>query len=104
MAFYHRQLFALSARHDPGGGPLWFQLYLQHDRGFNLELIRRAEAAGYEALVLTVDAPCNGARDRERQAGFRLPPGISAVNLSRLSPRPDPARTRHSWRNRSRRS
>jgi 4-hydroxymandelate oxidase len=82
-------------RNDPDRGPLWFQLYLQHDRGFNLELIRRAEAAGYEALVLTVDAPCNGARDRERQAGFRLPPGISAVNLSQLSPRPDPARHPH---------
>ena len=78
-------------RNDPDRGPLWFQLYLQHDRGFNLELIRRAEAAGYEALVLTVDAPCNGARDRERQAGFRLPPGISAVNLAQLPPRPDPA-------------
>ncbi|KAB2963002.1 alpha-hydroxy acid oxidase, partial [Zoogloea sp.] len=77
-----------AVRDDTGRGPLWFQLYLQHDRGFNLELIQRAEAAGYEALVLTVDAPCNGARDRERRAGFRLPPGISAVNLSRLPPPP----------------
>ncbi|MCK6395155.1 alpha-hydroxy acid oxidase [Zoogloea sp.] len=75
-------------RSDPDRGPLWFQLYLQHDRGFNIELIRRAEAAGYEALVLTVDAPCSGARDRERAAGFRLPPGISAVNLAGLPPRP----------------
>jgi 4-hydroxymandelate oxidase len=82
----------------PGRGPLWFQLYLQHDRGFTLELVRRAEAAGYEALVLTVDAPCNGARDRERRAGFRLPPGISAVNLDgfrrpRPSAAPRPERT-----------
>jgi 4-hydroxymandelate oxidase len=75
-------------RDDPDRGPLWFQLYLQHDRGFNLELVRRAEAAGYEALVLTVDAPCNGARDRERRAAFRLPPGISAINLASLPPRP----------------
>ncbi len=73
---------------DPERGPLWFQLYLQHDRGFNRELVRRAEAAGYEALVLTVDAPCHGARDRERRAGFRLPPGIAAVNLAGLPPRP----------------
>ena len=42
---------------DPGRGPLWFQLYLQHDRGFTQALVQRAEAAGYEALVLTVDAP-----------------------------------------------
>lgn len=63
-------------------GPLWFQLYLQGDRGFDLELVRRAEAAGFEALVLTVDAPVHGARDRERRAGFRLPAGIAAVNLA----------------------
>ena len=65
-------------------GPLWFQLYLQADRGFTRELVQRAEVAGYEALVLTVDAPVNGARDRERRAGFTLPPGISAVNLQGL--------------------
>jgi len=66
-------------------GPLWFQLYLQHDRGFTRELVKRAEEAGYEALVLTVDAPVNGARDRERRAGFKLPPGVSAVNLAQLA-------------------
>ncbi len=60
---------------------LWFQLYLQPDRGVTRELVRRAEAAGFEALVLTVDAPVHGARDAERRAGFRLPPGIAAVNL-----------------------
>lgn len=69
-------------------GPLWFQLYLLHDRGFARELVQRVEAAGYEALVLTVDAPVNGARDRERRAGFRLPPGVSAVNLAGHPPPP----------------
>ena len=69
---------------DPGRGPLWFQLYLQHDRGFTQALVQRAEAAGYEALVLTVDAPTSGVRDRERRAGFRLPPGVGPVNLAGL--------------------
>lgn len=71
---------------DPGSGPLWFQLYWQHDRGFTRELVQRAEAAGVEALVLTVDAPTSGARDREQRAGFRLPAGISAVHLAGLTP------------------
>jgi len=62
-------------------GPLWFQLYLQPDRGFTQALVQRAEAAGYDALVLTVDAPVQGARDRERRASFTLPPGMSPVNL-----------------------
>jgi len=70
---------------DPGRGPLWFQLYLQHDRGFTQALVQRAESAGYEALVLTVDAPTSGVRDRERRAGFRLPTGIGPVNLAGLS-------------------
>eukprot|EP01031_Cornospumella_fuschlensis_P041902 gene41902-51152_t len=65
----------------PEAGPLWFQLYLQADRGFTRQLVQRAEAAGYQALVLTVDAPVQGARDRERRAGFRLPPGIGSVHL-----------------------
>lgn len=71
-----------------GRGPLWFQLYLQHDRGFTRELVQRVERAGYEALVLTVDAPVSGVRDRERRAGFHLPAGISAVNLQGLGPVP----------------
>ena len=66
---------------EPSRGPLWFQLYLQPDRGVTLDLVRRAEVAGFEALVLTVDAPVHGARDCERRAGFVLPPGVSAVNL-----------------------
>nr|WP_255428367.1 alpha-hydroxy acid oxidase [Ramlibacter cellulosilyticus] len=66
---------------DAARGPLWLQLYPMHDRGVTLDLVRRAEAAGYEALVLTVDAGVRAQRDAERRAGFRLPVGISAVNL-----------------------
>lgn len=84
---------ARAVRHDPERGPLWFQLYLQPDRGFTRELVQRAEAAGYEALVLTVDAPVNGARDRERRAGFHLPPQIRAVNLDGLARPATPGHT-----------
>ena len=84
------EVVAQALRGDPGSGPLWFQLYLQHDRGFTRSLVQRAEAAGCEALVLTVDAPASGVRDRERRAQFRLPPGISAVHLAGLAPSPAP--------------
>ena len=60
-------------------GPLWFQLYMQEDRGFTRELVGRAEAAGCKALCLTVDASVAGARNRERRAPFVLPPGIAAA-------------------------
>ncbi|WP_073104166.1 alpha-hydroxy acid oxidase [Pollutimonas bauzanensis] len=68
--------------------PLWFQLYLQPDRGFTQELVNRAESAGYRALVLTVDAPVNGVRNREQRAGFVLPAGVDAVNLRGMRPLP----------------
>ena len=63
---------------------LWMQLYLYGDRGFVRDLVARAEAAGYRALVVTVDAPVSGARNREQRAEFALPPGIEPVNLRDL--------------------
>ena len=45
-------------------GPLWFQMYVQRDRGFTRELVQRAEARGCRAFVLTVDTPVLGARPR----------------------------------------
>jgi 4-hydroxymandelate oxidase len=65
-------------------------MYIQHDRGFTQGLAERAAAAGYRALVVTVDAPVNGVRNREQRAGFRFPPGVSAVNLAGLPPQPAP--------------
>ena len=72
------------ARHflaDRDRGPFWFQLHALGERGWLRELVARAEAAGVEALVLTVDAPLNGVRDRERRAGFTLPTGLATPHL-----------------------
>ncbi|SAL46792.1 FMN-dependent dehydrogenase [Caballeronia udeis] len=60
-------------------GDLWMQLYVQQDRGIAEDLMRRASAAGYSTLVLTVDVPVHGKRDHDTRNGFRLP--------LRLSPR-----------------
>jgi 4-hydroxymandelate oxidase len=66
-------------------GPLWFQLYVQADRGFTKALVQRAEAAGCRALLVTCDSPVIGIRNRETRAGFRLPPGIERENLKGLT-------------------
>jgi isopentenyl diphosphate isomerase/L-lactate dehydrogenase-like FMN-dependent dehydrogenase len=55
-------------------GPLWFQLYTWRDRAAVDRLIGRAEVAGFEALVVTVDCPDIGNRERDRRNGFQLPP------------------------------
>ncbi|WP_394825976.1 alpha-hydroxy acid oxidase [Pendulispora albinea] len=65
-----------------GHARLWFQLYVQPDRAFTARLIRRAEAAGFEALVITVDSPVFGRRDRDWRNGFfDLPAGLSCETL-----------------------
>jgi 4-hydroxymandelate oxidase len=64
-------------------GPLWFQLYVYRDRDVTRDLVGRAEAAGYRALVVTVDTPRLGQRERDVRNRFTLPAGISIVNLER---------------------
>ncbi|GAA3057445.1 alpha-hydroxy acid oxidase [Actinokineospora globicatena] len=67
---------------DAATGPLWMQLYWLRDRGALLDLVGRAERAGYRALVLTVDAPKVARRLRDLRSGFTLPAHVSAVNLT----------------------
>ena len=62
--------------------PLWFQLYMQSDRGFTQELVQRVEQAGCRARCLTVDTPVLGIRDRQRRARFALPPGVQTPHLN----------------------
>lgn len=82
---------ATAIRDEPQRGPMWMQLYMQSDRGFTRDLMLRAEAAGYEAIVLTVDAPVQGVRDAERRMHFRLPDSAGAINLHGMAPPQPPA-------------
>jgi L-lactate dehydrogenase (cytochrome) len=56
--------------------PLWYQLYVWKDRGLSRELVQRAKAAGYQAIMVTVDTAVFGRRDRDVRRGFTLPPKI----------------------------
>jgi 4-hydroxymandelate oxidase len=62
-------------------GPIWFQLYVYKDRKATEAVVARAEAAGCEALVLTVDAPFLGTRERDVRNRFALPSGLSVENM-----------------------
>ncbi|GGC26935.1 L-lactate 2-monooxygenase [Siccirubricoccus deserti] len=62
------------------GGPRWFQLYLPRDRGMALDLATRAAAAGYTALVPTLDAPIAAFRERDLAHGFTPPPALARGN------------------------
>jgi isopentenyl diphosphate isomerase/L-lactate dehydrogenase-like FMN-dependent dehydrogenase len=63
--------------------PRWFQLYWSRDRGFTSELVAEAAGAGYAALVLTVDLPEPGPRERDLRSGFEFPADLPMPNLPR---------------------
>jgi L-lactate dehydrogenase (cytochrome) len=66
---------------EVSGGRLWFQVYAWRDRGLVKEMIERAAAARYEALVLTVDTAVLGRRERDVRRGFSLPPTVGPATI-----------------------
>ena len=76
-----------------GDGPRWFQLYWSPDRGVVRDVVERAEVAGFTALLLTVDLPELGRRERDLRTGFEIPEEIPvpiflalAENVGAISP------------------
>jgi 4-hydroxymandelate oxidase len=67
---------------DSAPGPMWFQLYLYQDRGKSRALIEEAVRSGYKGVVLTVDAPLLGRRERDIRSGFTLPKGLTIANAA----------------------
>lgn len=60
--------------------PFWFQLYVLRDRGATEKLLARAKAAGCTVLVVTIDVPVPGQRERDTRNGFTVPPRITVAN------------------------
>jgi len=65
------------------GAPLWFQLYVFRDEGVTRELIAQAREGGFRALVLTIDAPIRGNRERDVRNAFAIPDDIPIAVLGR---------------------
>jgi isopentenyl diphosphate isomerase/L-lactate dehydrogenase-like FMN-dependent dehydrogenase len=65
------------------GGPRWFQVYVFKDHGITDHLVAQARDSGYTALLLTVDAPFRGNRERDARTGFTIPAGIEVVSMGR---------------------
>ena len=62
-------------------GRLWFQLYILKNSALNYDLIARAQAAGYEALVVTVDLPVGGKRERDLRNEISIPLKFNTKHL-----------------------
>src|SRR5436305_3067680 len=63
------------------GARLWFQLYWSADREFTADLLAQVADAGFEALVLTVDFPAAGRRERDLRTAFALPEDLPTPNI-----------------------
>lgn len=63
------------------GGELWFQLYLWSKMEMSYELVKRARAAGYKTLMVTIDSVVNGNREHNRRNGFTIPMRLTARNV-----------------------
>jgi 4-hydroxymandelate oxidase len=63
------------------GAPLWFQLYWSRDRGFTKELLAQVAEAGFRGLMLTVDFPVAGNRERDTRSDFTLPDDLPQPNF-----------------------
>lgn len=70
-------------------GRHWFQLYMWTDRDRSMELVKRAEDANYDTLVVTVDVPVAGARLRDKRNGMSIPPALTAKTILNALPRPE---------------
>jgi isopentenyl diphosphate isomerase/L-lactate dehydrogenase-like FMN-dependent dehydrogenase len=71
------------------GGLRWFQLYVLRDEGVTRDLIAQARDCGFNAIVLTVDAPVRGNRERDLRTGFAVPSDMRVASFGRggLTPR-----------------
>jgi isopentenyl diphosphate isomerase/L-lactate dehydrogenase-like FMN-dependent dehydrogenase len=76
------------------GAPRWFQLYVFRDRAVTDALMEEAVACGFKAIVLTVDAPYAGRRERDTRAGFTVPPEIAAPSIAAASGATEPLSVR----------
>jgi len=79
---FHPRLTADVAGAAPGGYR-WFQLYVYKDRAVTLDLIKRAEKAGYKALAVTVDTPILGRREADIRNKFSLPAHLTMGNFAK---------------------
>ena len=64
------------------GAPRWFQLYVFRERAVSLSFVEQAVEAGFEAIVLTVDAPRFGRRERDLRTGFRIPEDVVVPSVA----------------------
>ena len=81
----HGSICTLEELAETGVEPRWFQTYIYTDRGLTHEMAERAAAAGYEALIVTIDTQILGNRERDIRNGFVIPPRFSGGEIANMA-------------------
>jgi L-lactate dehydrogenase (cytochrome)/(S)-mandelate dehydrogenase len=81
----HGSVCTLEQLATTGAAPRWMQVFIYKDRGFTRELTERAAAAGYDALVLTIDNQLTGNRERDVRNGFTIPPRLGPAQIASMA-------------------
>ena len=81
----HGSVCTLEALAATGAAPRWMQTYIYKDRELTREIAGRAAAAGYHALVVTIDTQLLGNRERDVRNGFAIPPRLSAGEVAGMA-------------------
>ena len=81
----HGSVCTLETLAGTGVAPRWMQVFIYRDRTFTRELVERAAAARYDALVLTIDNQVLGSRERDIRNGFTIPPRMELINLASMA-------------------
>jgi len=81
----HASVCTIEEMAATGVAPRWMQIFVYRDRGFTREFVERAEAAGYHALVLTIDNQLLGNRERDLRNGFTIPPRFGPLDVAAMA-------------------
>jgi isopentenyl diphosphate isomerase/L-lactate dehydrogenase-like FMN-dependent dehydrogenase len=81
----HGSVCTLEDLAGTGAAPRWMQVFIYKDRGFTRELVERSAAAGYDAIVLTIDNQLLGNRERDLRNGFTIPPRFNLPTLAGMA-------------------
>ena len=81
----HASVCTLEQLAETGVAPRFMQIFIYRDRGFTRELAERAQASGYDALVLTIDNQLTGNRERDIRNGFTIPPRLAPLEVAAMA-------------------
>ncbi len=81
----HGSVCSIEELAETGASPRWMQVFVYRDRGLTREFTARAKAAGYDALVLTIDNQLTGNRERDIRNGFTIPPALGPMEIAAMA-------------------